>query len=104
MPEKKKVTKKKYEQLELVEVSDGTEASENAAPLEPTLKTINLNIKPGEFVCVVGEIGSGKSSLLNCLLGDLKFVRQARNGLEELKGSPITIRGSVAYVQQVPWI
>lgn len=33
------------------------------------LKDINMDIKPGEFVGVVGKSGCGKSTLLKCLLG-----------------------------------
>ena len=33
------------------------------------LKDIDLKIKKGEFVVIVGEIGSGKSNLLNAILG-----------------------------------
>lgn len=35
------------------------------------LKDINLSIKQGEFVCIIGDVGSGKSSLLNAMIGDL---------------------------------
>lgn len=35
------------------------------------LRDINLNIKQGEFVCIIGDVGSGKSSLLNSMIGDL---------------------------------
>ena len=35
------------------------------------LRNINLNIKQGEFVCIIGDVGSGKSSLLNSMIGDL---------------------------------
>lgn len=38
---------------------------------EDTLKNININVKPGELVAVVGHVGSGKSSLLNVLLKEL---------------------------------
>jgi len=30
-----------------------------------------LTIKQGEFVCVIGDVGSGKSSLLHSIVGDL---------------------------------
>lgn len=34
---------------------------------QATLKNINLEIKPGEFLCVVGKSGCGKSTLLNLI-------------------------------------
>lgn len=34
-----------------------------------TLRGINLEIKEGEFVCIVGESGCGKSTLLNLVAG-----------------------------------
>lgn len=33
------------------------------------LKNINIQIKQGDFVCIVGENGSGKSTLIKCMLG-----------------------------------
>lgn len=35
------------------------------------LKEIDLKIKKGSFVCIIGKVGSGKSSLLNAMIGDL---------------------------------
>lgn len=35
------------------------------------LKDIDLKIKKGHFVCIIGKVGSGKSSLLNAMIGDL---------------------------------
>ena len=35
----------------------------------PTLKNINLQIYPGEKICICGPSGSGKSTLLQCLNG-----------------------------------
>ena len=40
------------------------------------LKNINLNIKQGEFVCVIGDVGSGKSSLLSAMIGDMLYLDQ----------------------------
>lgn len=36
-----------------------------------TLKDINLQIKKGQFVCIIGDVGSGKSSLLSAMNGDM---------------------------------
>ena len=41
-----------------------------------TLKNIDLKVKKGELVFIVGKIGSGKSSLLSALIGDLLPVSQ----------------------------
>ena len=64
-------------------------------PLEPVLKNINFEIKKGEFICIIGEVGSGKSSLLQALL----------NSMLPLSGnSKIYLNGSISYVSQIPWI
>lgn len=39
-----------------------------------TLKNINLKIRKGEFVCVIGDVASGKSSLLSAINGDMVYV------------------------------
>ena len=60
---------------------------------EPYLKDINLTVKDGELVAVVGSVGSGKSSLLSALLGEM----------ETLSGQAST-RGTIAYVPQQAWM
>ena len=35
------------------------------------LRDINFTVKKGEFVCIIGEVGSGKSSLLNAMLNNM---------------------------------
>ncbi|KAM9779656.1 multidrug resistance-associated protein 1-like [Neosynchiropus ocellatus] len=59
----------------------------------PTLKKLNVLIPEGSLVAVVGHVGSGKSSLLSALLGEM----------EKMEGS-IGVKGSVAYVPQQAWI
>ncbi|KAF8932135.1 Canalicular multispecific organic anion transporter 2 [Haplosporangium gracile] len=59
----------------------------------PTLQQINLTIKSGSLVAIVGRIGQGKSSLLNALIGEMyKFHGYAK-----------TV-GRIAYVPQQSWI
>ena len=38
------------------------------------LKEIDLSVKKGEFVCVIGDVASGKSSLLSAIIGDMIYV------------------------------
>jgi ABC-type cobalamin/Fe3+-siderophores transport system ATPase subunit len=38
------------------------------------LKNLNLNIEKGKFVCIIGDVGSGKSSLISALIGDLLYL------------------------------
>uniref|UniRef100_A0A1D1XUS0 ABC-type xenobiotic transporter n=1 Tax=Anthurium amnicola TaxID=1678845 RepID=A0A1D1XUS0_9ARAE len=57
------------------------------------LDNITLGIPKGCLIAVIGEVGSGKSSLLNSILGEMHL----------LYGS-INCHGSIAYVPQVPWI
>jgi ATP-binding cassette subfamily C (CFTR/MRP) protein 1 len=58
-----------------------------------TLNDIDLHIPRGSFVCIFGQIGSGKSALLQALIGEMKQTR----GL-------VTFGGSVSLVTQHPWI
>lgn len=40
---------------------------------KPVLEDLSLDIRPGSFVYLIGRTGSGKSSLLKTLYGDLKL-------------------------------
>ena len=59
------------------------------------MKNINFEIKKGEFVCIIGEVGCGKSSLLQAILNNM---------LSLARGSKIYVNGSISYVAQIPWI
>ena len=39
-----------------------------------TLKNLDLQVHKGEFLCIIGDVGSGKSSLLNACIGDMIYV------------------------------
>ena len=55
------------------------------------LKQLNLSVKQGSFVCVIGDVGSGKSSLLNCLTNNMLhtegsfFKQYCHETIEEIK-------------------
>lgn len=40
----------------------------------PTLRNINLHVEQGQLIAVVGTVGSGKSSLLSALLGEMDKI------------------------------
>ena len=70
------------------------EDAESEPPI--TLENINAMVEKGSFTAIVGNVGSGKSSLMNAVLGEM----------EKMKGS-ITIGSgieSIAYVPQQAWI
>ena len=53
-------------------VENGTFAWGQDEP--PTLKGINFKVNKGSLVAVVGSVGSGKSSLLSALLGEMDKI------------------------------
>ncbi|XP_049426792.1 multidrug resistance-associated protein 1 isoform X3 [Epinephelus fuscoguttatus] len=59
----------------------------------PALNRLNVCVPEGSLVAVVGHVGSGKSSLLSALLGEM----------EKLEGT-VAVKGSMAYVPQQAWI
>ncbi|CAK9178977.1 unnamed protein product [Ilex paraguariensis] len=59
----------------------------------PTLDGIQLKVKRGMKVAICGTVGSGKSSLISCMLGEMP----------KLSGR-VKISGRKAYVPQSAWI
>ena len=93
------------------------------------LKDITLKIKKGQFVCIIGKVGSGKSSLLSTICGELLELPQQL--VDHFKGDAdmekelndqeaeaiqeemmrinathkaLEVNGSIAYTAQNPWI
>ena len=81
------------ENTPLLASSSSSSSETTATPRAPTLTNINFRLRAGSLTAVVGRIGSGKSSLLSALIGDMY----------KYQGS-IQVRGSVAYVSQQAWI
>ncbi|XP_038904589.1 ABC transporter C family member 14-like [Benincasa hispida] len=76
-----------------VVIENGQFSWDDNANIEVVLKDINLNIKKGELTAVVGTVGSGKSSILASILGEM----------HKLSGK-VHVCGTTAYVAQTSWI
>ncbi|KAI9225298.1 MAG: P-loop containing nucleoside triphosphate hydrolase protein [Piptocephalis tieghemiana] len=63
-------------------------------PPPPFIHQMNLQIERGSLVAIVGSVGSGKSSLLSALSGEMRM----------LQGSEMHFGGSVGYSPQTAWI
>ena len=62
------------------------------------LKGINFKIKKGEHIGIIGEVGSGKSCLLNSIINNLAVLNK-----KEPEGN-IQLSGKVSFVSQNSWI
>ncbi|KZW01954.1 multidrug resistance-associated ABC transporter [Exidia glandulosa HHB12029] len=80
--------------------ADGADAPESSGTSTPTpkpapfaLSNLKISVPKGSFVAIVGRVGSGKSSLMEALAGEMRKTR-----------GEVTLGGSVAYAPQTPWI
>ncbi|KAK7499875.1 hypothetical protein BaRGS_00008966 [Batillaria attramentaria] len=77
--------------MDAVRVERGTFTWDRTS--QPTLRNINVRVGVGRLIAVVGQVGSGKSSLISSFLGEMDKV-----------SGQVTIKSSVAYVPQQAWI
>ncbi|XP_062183787.1 ABC transporter C family member 4-like [Phragmites australis] len=79
------------------DVPPGHDAEQNGRGEEPEMETvlkgIDMEVRMGELAAVVGTVGSGKSSLLSCIMGEMHKV-----------SGKVSICGSTAFVAQTAWI
>jgi ATP-binding cassette subfamily C (CFTR/MRP) protein 1 len=69
------------------------QASFSWEPKKITLENINLDIKRGSLVCIIGPVGSGKSSMLNAIFG---YIQKT--------SGDIAVHGKISYCAQNPWL
>ena len=62
------------------------------------LKNINFKIKKREHICIIGEVGSGKTCLLNTIINNLLVLNKSKT-----EGN-IQLSGKVSFVSQNSWI
>ena len=90
----------------IISVEKAARNFELAGETVSVLKSIDLNVEPGEFVTLIGRSGSGKTTLLNLLSGldsptsgkvlfeDQNMAELNEGKLTELRRSKL---GSVSY-------
>ncbi|CAD8077788.1 unnamed protein product [Paramecium sonneborni] len=61
---------------------------------EKILKDIDILIPPGQLVSIIGDVGSGKTSFVQSLLGEMLYRDYPK----------LQINGQIAYVSQKAWI
>ncbi|KAK7245309.1 hypothetical protein RIF29_40148 [Crotalaria pallida] len=76
-----------------IEIKDGIFCWDPCSSSRPTLSGIHIKVERGMRVAICGTVGSGKSSFLSCILGEIP----------KLSGE-VRVCGSSAYVSQSAWI
>ena len=84
VPETKEEKKKDEEKEKMLKDQEST---------VQVLFNVNLKVKPGELLGVAGPVGSGKSSLISALMGELTKLSGVSN-----------VKGRLALVPQQAWI
>ncbi|KAJ7832830.1 multidrug resistance-associated ABC transporter [Mycena leptocephala] len=96
-PKKKAKGKKGSELLPTANEKDTPSASGAATPREEEkpfeLKNLRFSVPKGAFVAIVGKVGSGKSSILQALIGEMRRT-----------AGTVALGGTIAYVPQSAWI
>ncbi|RDX54457.1 multidrug resistance-associated ABC transporter [Lentinus brumalis] len=93
--EKRKSKVKKHESLLPTTASpeDKEKEKEKSAEKPFELKDLKLKVPKGSFVAIIGRVGSGKSSLLQALIGEMRKTR-----------GDVVFSSTAAYVPQSAWI
>lgn len=75
-------------------------------PDRPVLRDFDLEVGPGELVCLFGPSGAGKSTVLQLLLRlyDPDQGRVLIDGVDVRELSSVELRRQVAFVPQDPWL
>ncbi|XP_056638683.1 ATP-binding cassette sub-family C member 4-like [Diorhabda sublineata] len=81
------------EKSEIILSVDKLSAKWNSTLYDCVLETINMEVKRGKLIGIIGPVGCGKSSLLQTFLGEL-----------DIENGSISANGEYSYASQEPWI
>jgi ATP-binding cassette subfamily C (CFTR/MRP) protein 1 len=76
-------------------------ASETPKVATITLQDITCTIEAGQLIAVVGAVGSGKSSFLSAILGEMEPINNSKIYISRPAD---TAPGFVSYCAQTPWV
>lgn len=88
----KRQEKKIDDDVDSIDLEKGKVSEEFSGPL-PFLRNVNIAIRRGSLTAIVGHVGSGKSSLLSAIIGEMMRV-----------SGEVDCNGTIAYCAQQPWI
>ncbi|KAJ9591425.1 hypothetical protein L9F63_002031, partial [Diploptera punctata] len=80
------------DRIEGVKISNVTAKWFDDVP-DNTLTNINVEVKPGELVAIIGPVGAGKTSLVHTILKELP-----------IDSGSISMGGRISYASQEPWL
>lgn len=89
------------EQLLEIKKNQAEEVSTKKQPKNFKLSNINVEIKQGELVFILGQSGSGKTSFVQSLFGEMHLKKNQDRSLGKSK---VYINDSISYLSQEPFI
>lgn len=72
---------------------EGGQFTWDPSSLDSSLSVMKLQVQTGMKVAICGPVGSGKSSILSCILGEMRKI-----------SGVVKVSGCIAYVSQSSWI
>ena len=84
--------------IDISNINDECDKNIQEKKIIKLLKNINFKIKKGEHICIIGEVGSGKTCLLNAIINNLLVLNKPKE-----EGN-IQLSGKVSFVSQNYWI
>ncbi|CAI5757027.1 unnamed protein product [Candida verbasci] len=94
-----KVDEKKVEYKD-----EESEVQEDNSTSNIALNDINFTAKKGKLTCIVGKVGSGKSTLIKAILGDVPIKIPKFSDNSTIVYPSVETFGTIAYCPQNPWI
>ncbi|THH32362.1 hypothetical protein EUX98_g1802 [Antrodiella citrinella] len=85
-------TKKLMKGDEVLSITNG-EFYWSKSGAAPTLEDVNVTVKKGELVGILGRVGAGKSSLVSAIIGEMTRTE-----------GEVRLSGCISYAPQTPWI